>query len=154
MKIRGLLALLLMQFLFVGALGQAAALTNQTMPQPILEIKDGWYYLNGQKFFVNAIGYEIGARPGQHPYIKRASEPERVKRDMAVIKEGGFNAIRTWSELSEEELKVVQASGLKVIFGIGIAPASDFGDPEVVKGYMSIVNKVLAYSKHYDSIIT
>ena len=154
MKIRGLLALLLMQFLFVGALGQAAALTNQTMPQPILEIKDGWYYLNGQKFFVNAIGYEIGARPGQHPYIKRASEPERVKRDMAVIKEGGFNAIRTWSELSEEELKVVQASGLKVIFGIGIAPASDFGDPAVVKGHMSIVNKVLAYSKHYDSIIT
>ncbi len=33
-----------------------------------LEIKDNWYYINGEKFFIKAIGYEIGARPGQHPY--------------------------------------------------------------------------------------
>ncbi len=33
-----------------------------------IELKDNWYYLNGEKFFIKAIGYEIGARPGQHPY--------------------------------------------------------------------------------------
>ncbi len=33
-----------------------------------LEIKGAWYYLNGERFFIKAIGYEIGARPGQHPY--------------------------------------------------------------------------------------
>ena len=119
-----------------------------------LEIKDGWYYINGQKFFVNAVGYEIGARPGQHPYIVRNSEPQRVKSDMEAIKQAGFNAIRTWSELSEEELKVVQASGLKIVFGIGINPSLDFSDPEVIEDYMSIVKKALAYSKNYDCIIT
>jgi hypothetical protein len=33
-----------------------------------IELKDNWYYLNGQRFFIKAIGYEIGAHPGQHPY--------------------------------------------------------------------------------------
>lgn len=119
-----------------------------------VEIKDGWYYINGQKFFVNALGYEINARPGQHPYVKRWSQPELVKSDLAVIKEAGFNAIRTWSELSEEELEVAQESGLKVVLGIGINPEDDFSDPEVVERLMGIVKNVLAYSKNYDSVIT
>lgn len=123
-------------------------------PKTILEIKDGWYFINGQKFFVNALGYEIGARPGQHPYVKRYNEPARVKHDMGVIKEAGFNAIRTWSELFEDELKVVQESGLKVVFGIGIKPDDDFGDPKVIEHNMNIVKKVLSYSKNYDCIIT
>ena len=119
-----------------------------------VEIKDGWYYINGQKFFVNALGYEINARPGQHPYVKRWSQPELVKSDLAVIKEAGFNAIRTWSELSEEELEVAQESGLKVVLGIGINPEDDFSNPEVVERLMGIVKNVLAYSKNYDSVIT
>jgi hypothetical protein len=119
-----------------------------------LEIKGNWYYINGKKFFVNALGYEIGARPGQHPYVKRSSEPERVKNDLEVIKKAGFNAIRTWSELSEEELQEVQQSGLKIVLGIGIKPEEDFSDPEVIDKNMSIVKKVLAYSKNYDCVIT
>jgi hypothetical protein len=126
----------------------------QQTPDSSVEIKDGWYYLNGQKFFVNALGYEIGARPGQHPYEERFNEPERVKQDLEVIKAAGFNAVRTWSELSEDELKVVQDSGLKIIFGIGIKPDLDFADPAVIDEYMTIVEKVLAYSKNYDCIIT
>ena len=119
-----------------------------------VEIKDGWYYINGHKFFVNALGYEINARPGQHPYVKRWSQPELVKSDLAAIKEAGFNAIRTWSELSEEELEVAQESGLKVVLGIGINPKDDFSNPEVVERLMGIVENVLAYSKNYDSVIT
>ena len=118
-----------------------------------LEIKDGWFYINGEKFFVNALGYEIGARPGQNPYVERFSEPERVRADMAVIKAGGYNAIRTWSELTEEELKVVQASGLKVFLGIGINPEADFSDPGVVEHLLGIVENVLSYSKNYDAVI-
>ena len=149
-----LLVAMLTTFGVVGTLSHAA---QQEPGQPVktqLELKDGWYYVNGQKFFVNALGYEIGARPGQNPYVKRDSEPERVKQDMKVIKEAGFNAIRTWSELSEEELKVVQDSGLKIVFGIGIKPEQDFADPAIVDEYMAIVKKVLAYSKNYDCIIT
>jgi hypothetical protein len=154
MKKSCLLALLIVEFVFAGALSHAEPQANETVSKSRLEIKDGWYYIDGQKFFVNALGYEIGARPGQNPYVKRRSEPERVKSDIDAIKKAGFNAIRTWSELSEEELKVVQASGLKVVLGIGINPEEDFSDPEVVDRFMDIVGNVLAYSKNYDSVIT
>jgi hypothetical protein len=138
----------------VVSLSHAAQPRLEETPQTRLEIKDGWYYLNGQKQFINALGYEIGARPGQHPYIKRDSEPLRVKNDLKVIKAAGFNAIRTWSELSEEELKMVQASGLKIVFGISFPPEEDFADPAIIDEYMMNAKKVLAYSKNYDCIIT
>jgi hypothetical protein len=137
-----------------GACSDAEPPAKKAPAETGVEIADGWYYINRQKFFVNALGYEIGARPGQHPYVKRWSEPERVKSDIAAIKEAGFNAIRTWSELSEEELKVVQDSGLKVLLGIGINPEHDFSDPAVVERFMDIVENVLAYSKKYDAVIT
>ena len=127
---------------------------NDNPSKTKLEIKDGWYYINGDKVFINALGYEIGARPGQHPYVLRYSEPKRVKEDLEVIKDAGFNAIRTWSEMTEEELKMVQESGLKIIFGIGIKPDEDFSDPKVVNNFMDIVKNVLSYSKNYDCIIT
>ncbi len=118
-----------------------------------IEMKDGWFYLDGEKFFINALGYEIGARPGQHPYESRGNEPRRVKQDMAVIKEAGFNAIRTWSELTEDELQMVQDSDLKVVFGINIQPDQDFAAPEVVARSLAHVDDVLAYSRKYDCII-
>jgi hypothetical protein len=149
-----LLAALLVGLLFAFVVSHAELKANEPSSVSSLEIKDGWYFIDGQKFFVNALGYEIGARPGQNPYVKRTSEPGRVKNDMDVIKEAGFNAIRTWSELSEQELKMVQASGLKVVFGIGIHPEKDFSDPEIVDGYLDIVRNVLAYSRNYDCIIT
>jgi len=121
---------------------------------PGLQIKDGWYYLDGAKLFVNALGYEIGARPGQDPKQQRAAEPERVAADMKVIKAAGFNAIRTWDELYESELAVVQKSGLKVLMGIGTPPNADFADPQVVADALALTKKVLAYTKHYDCIIT
>lgn len=149
-----LVTALLAGFLLSGAVSHAELQANDPSPAPPLEIKDGWYYIDGQKFFVNALGYEIGARPGQNPYKIRTSEPERVKNDMDVIRAASFNAIRTWSELTEQELKMVQASGLKLVFGIGIHPEKDFSDPDVIDGYMEIVRNVLAYSKNYDCIIT
>jgi len=43
----------------------ACCVTALAAPAPgsRIEIKDGWYYVDGHKFFVNAIGYEAGARP-------------------------------------------------------------------------------------------
>jgi len=119
-----------------------------------VEIKDGWYFIDGRKFFVNALGYEIGARPGQHPKQNRIAEPARVKRDMQVIKQAGFNAIRTWDELFESELKVVQRSGMKVALGVWVKPDVDFSDKKVVTEELAHVKRVLAYSKNFDCIIT
>jgi hypothetical protein len=154
MKMIYQLVLLLVMIFFTAILGRANPEGTEKTSKSSVELKNGWYYINGQKFFVNALGYEIGARPGQNPYKIRKSEPQRVKMDMEVIKDAGFNAIRTWSELSEEELIVVQESGLKIIFGIGIKPDEDFSDQKVVDEYMEIVNNVLSYSKKYDCIIS
>ena len=120
-----------------------------------IELKDNWYHLNGEKYFIKAIGYEIGARPGQHPYEDtQKDELELMKFDLKMIKEGGYNTIRTWSQYSEAQLKLVQESGLKLIMGIDIKPEEDYGDPEFVKDSEIELKRVLNYAKKYDCIIT
>ncbi|MEI8271102.1 MAG: hypothetical protein WCG08_00600 [Paludibacter sp.] len=120
-----------------------------------IEIKDNWYFLNGEKFFIKAIGYEIGARPGQHPYEGlRSNDLDLLKFDLKVIKEAGYNTIRTWSQFSEAQLKVVQASGLKLIMGLEINPDGNYGDPIFVKKCQNDVSSVIAYAKKFDCIIT
>jgi hypothetical protein len=120
-----------------------------------IELKDNWYYLNGQRFFIKAIGYEIGARPGQHPYEGvRNDDLDLLKFDLKAIKEGGYNTIRTWSEFSETQLKLVQESGLKLIMGLEVNPDGNYGDPEFVRECVGKVKTVTAYAKKYDCIIT
>lgn len=120
-----------------------------------IELKDNWYYLNGQKFFIKAIGYEIGARPGQHPYEDaKKDDLELMKFDLEKIKEGGYNTIRTWSQYSEAQLKLVQESGLKLIMGLEINPEADYGDPKFIKDSEKELKRVMKYAKNYDCIIS
>jgi hypothetical protein len=136
-------------------LALAATILGHAQPGSKIEIKDNWYWLNGQKFFIKAIGYEIGARPGQHPYQGvRPDDLDLMAFDLKVIKEGGYNAIRTWSQFSEPQLKLVQDSGLKLIMGIEIHPEQDYGDPAFVRASEDSLRKVLSYAKKYDCIIT
>jgi len=136
---------------FVCGIGFA---DSRPAPKSRIELKDGWYYLDGQKVLLNAIGYETGARPGEAPYENRARNLTEIRRDLKIIKVAGFNGIRTWSEMSEEELRVVQASGLKIIFGIWLKPDEDFSDPAVVQKDLALIRRVLAYSRKYDCVIT
>lgn len=120
-----------------------------------IELKDNWYCLDGQKFFIKAIGYEIGARPGQHPYEgNRKDDLELMKFDLENIKKGGYNTIRTWSQYSEAQLKLVQKSGLKLILGLEINPEADYGNSNFINKTKTELEKVLSYAKKYDCIIT
>jgi len=142
------LALTITLFHIVVFFGYAQSTTK-------IELKDNWYYLNGQKFFIKAIGYEIGARPGQHPYEdEKKDDLELMKFDLENIKKGGYNTIRTWSQYSENQLKLVQESGLKLIMGIDIKPDKDYGDTEFIKASEKELKRVLKYAKNYDCIIT
>ena len=136
-------------------MSQITLISGFAQPKTKLEIKDNWYWLNGEKFFIKAIGYEIGARPGQHPYEGIQSDDlELLKFDLEKIKEGGYNAIRTWSQFTEPQLKLVQNSGLKLIMGIDINPEKDYGDPKFVSESELKLMKVMNYAKKYDCIIT
>ena len=136
-------------------LSLATTIFGSSESQTRIEIKDNWYYLNGQKFFIKALGYEIGARPGQHPYQGvRPDDLDLMKFDLRVIKEAGYNTIRTWSPFSEPQLKLVQDSGLKLIMGVDVNPDKDYGDPQFIKDCEDNLKKVLSYAKKYDCIIT
>jgi len=140
--------LIVVFFLLISIFGYSQSKTR-------IEIKDNWYYLNGEKFFIKAIGYEIGARPGQHPYNDvRIDDLDLMKFDLKAIKDAGFNAIRTWSQFTEPQLKMVQNSGLKLIMGIDIDPEGNYGDPVFIKNCENKIKKTTLYSKKYDCIIT
>ena len=93
---------------------ETIAITETTATK--IELKDNWYYLNGEKFFIKAIGYEIGARPGQHPYedekkdylelMKFSSIDRPFFTDIAVTKRKNFTG---WKS-DEKELFVMISS--------------------------------------------
>ena len=120
-----------------------------------VSIKKGWYYINGQKTFINAIGYRAGARPDQRPNEnEKRVELARLKNDVKIIKDAGFNAIRTWSELTEPELEIVQKSGLMVIYGIWISPKGNFADPAFIDTAEKQVRNDMTFTKKFNCIIT
>ena len=134
--------------------GSLAVAASPQRSKARIELKDGWYFIEGRKVLINAIGYESGARPGETPYGQAGRNLAQIRRDLKVIQAAGFNGIRTWSEMSEAELKVVQASGLKAIFGIWLKPDEDFSDAKVVEKDLALIRRVLAYSRKYDCVIT
>lgn len=111
-----------------------------------------WFYINGQKFFIKGIGYDTHTRPGQVPW-NYEFDATLMNDDLTRIKDAGFNTIRTWRALSEEELELVEASGLKVLFGIWIDPKGDFGDADFKSSVMTHVSDILSYTQNYQSVI-
>jgi hypothetical protein len=117
-----------------------------------ISFNDGFYYLNNEKFFVKGIGYEAGAIPGQLPW-EREFDEELLRFDMNRIVKAGFNTIRTWAPLTEEELSVIDDYDLYILMGIWIDPEGNFNDPDFIAEAINIVDSVLIYSKGFDNII-
>lgn len=146
----------LAQLIFGCSQSETAAITETTATTTTtIKLKDNWYYLNGEKFFIKAIGYEIGARPGQHPYEdEKKDHIELMKFDLENIKKGGYNTIRTWSQFSEAQLQLVQESGLKLIMGLEVNPEEDYSDPKFINHCKTQLENILKYAPKYDCIIT
>lgn len=116
------------------------------------EIRNDWYIVDGQKFFIKGIGYETHTRPGQVPWEYEFNR-EIIEADLRRIKAAGFNTIRTWGALTEEELNLVKASGLRILFGIWIDPSGDFGDPNFINDVSKRINNILDYTTQYNCIL-
>jgi hypothetical protein len=117
-----------------------------------VQVIDGWYYIDGEKFFVKGIGYETHSRPGQVPW-EYSFDADLIEFDLNRIINAGFNTIRTWSALREEELQIVENSGLKILFGIWIDPHGDFSDVSFQTEAYNHVDDVLNYSANFNSIV-
>ncbi|MCF8303506.1 MAG: T9SS type A sorting domain-containing protein [Bacteroidales bacterium] len=117
-----------------------------------IEVKNNYFFIDGEKFFVKGIGFEVGALPGELPW-EHSFKPEQLHFDIQRILGAGFNTIRTWAAFSEQELELLDAYDIKIIMGIWIDPHADFGDEYVVSEAKAKVNNVLSYSKNYNNII-
>lgn len=115
-------------------------------------ISGGWFYVNGEKFFVKGIGHELGSRPGQLPW-EREFRPDLLNYDLKLIKEGGFNTIRSWNNFTEQELQVIDKYGLMVIQGLWCDIDKYINEP----GYAPYIEKttrdIVRYSKNHGSIL-
>jgi len=116
------------------------------------ELRENYFYLDGARFFIKGIGYEAGAYPGMLPWA-RPFNADIIRADLERISDAGFNTIRTWSQMTNDELQVVSGTDLKIIMGLSIDPAGDFSDPSFVTATLNMVESVLNYSKNYDNII-
>jgi len=117
-----------------------------------VELKNGFFYIDGKKFFVKGIGYEVGAAPDEVPY-NHTFDPDQIRFDMHRIQSAGFNTIRTWAALTNDELQVMQSYNIKIIMGIWIDPNGNFSDPSFVSQAESKVANTISYSKNYSNII-
>jgi len=116
-----------------------------------IEIKGEWLYLNGEKFFINAVGY-AGWRPHQWPGTDKV-DLKLVDLDFRRIKEAGFNTIRTWAALSPEELSLAKKYNLYVIQGIWIDPTHDYSDGVFVGQALEQIKQEVGWSKDFDNVI-
>ncbi|HYX05363.1 MAG TPA: T9SS type A sorting domain-containing protein [Bacteroidales bacterium] len=117
-----------------------------------VELKNNFFNLDGQKFFIKGIGYEAGALPGEVPWEKTFN-PNQLRFDIERILSGGFNTIRTWAPFTKEELDVLKEYNIRIIMGIWIDPTGNFSNPSFVDAAEKTVNDVLSYSNDYDNII-
>ena len=117
-----------------------------------VEVRDGFFYIDGEKFFIKGIGYELSALPGEVPWEKTFN-PGQLHFDIQRILSAGYNTIRTWAPFTEQELSLLKDYDIKIIMGIWVDPHGNFSDPAFINQAKSIVASVLSYSKNFDNII-
>ncbi len=115
-------------------------------------VQDGFFYLNGEKFFVKGLGIEI-VRPGQEINSEVSHNPDRFRSDITRFLGAGFNTIRTWGAQTQEQLEAVKDLDMKIIMGIWIPPHVDYAKNNFIDSSLQKVTNVLSYSKDYDNII-
>jgi len=108
--------------------------------------------VDGENFFVVGVGYEPGCRPGLIPW-KRPFHPELMSNDFRRIREAGFNTIRTWGPMMDEELALAREFGLWVIQGLWFDPGADFSDPAFQKKTFETVEKEISRMSKFDNIL-
>ncbi|KPK42450.1 MAG: hypothetical protein AMJ78_02600 [Omnitrophica WOR_2 bacterium SM23_29] len=117
-----------------------------------VEIQYDWIYVDGEKFFVKGIVYSP-YRPGRDPRYDSPASLEILENDMKLIREGGFNTVRTWEALSERELILAEKYGLMVIQGLLVPENADFRDKRLLEYNRIQISEKVNWSRKYDNIL-
>lgn len=115
-------------------------------------IDGDWLTVGGEKFLVVGLGYEIGCRPGMVPW-DHEFRPDLLRADFKRIKEAGFNTLRTWNPMTDEELAVAAEFGLWVIQGIWYDAKADFGDQAFQEQALVQVAEAVTRSAKHPNIL-
>ena len=115
-------------------------------------VKDGWFVVNGERFFVKGIGYQLGYGPGQHP-MERSFDPEVMEHDLALLKQAGFNTVRSWNVYSNEELQVLRKHGMMVIQGSWFSFERYLRDEAYAQQSRERLAEVIRTAKRFDHIL-
>ncbi|OIO32735.1 MAG: hypothetical protein AUJ70_04915 [Candidatus Omnitrophica bacterium CG1_02_40_15] len=125
-------------------------------PKPSLssnvKVDKDWLVVNGEKFFVKGIGYSP-FRPYCDPRYDNPAPLDALEDDMRLIKDAGFNTLRTWDAMDERQLIMAEKYGLMVMQGLSIDPKGDFNNPEFVKNSLKAVEEKVKWSKDHDNVL-
>ena len=153
-KINSLLILCLLPILAGCVLKPAEPVNQAAVPPtfPEVTIQGNRFYVGGEPFLIVGVGYDTGTRPGQLPWT-RPFQPEVLKKDFERIREAGFNTIRVWAPMTDEELDLAAEYGLWVIQALWIKPDADFTDPEFQRQTYEFVEKEITRSAKHPNIL-
>jgi len=128
------------------------ALLGHAPAQAKVERRGDWLYVDGEPFLVKGVGYSP-YRPGQAPWSGQIRN-DVMATDFAMIKQAGFNTIRTWRPLTLEQLALAKKQGLMVLQGIWIDPNGNLGTETFRDAAVDIVRREVERIKGHDEVLT
>lgn len=115
-------------------------------------VKDGWFVVGGERFFVKGIGYELHGGPGELPN-QRTFDPETMEYDLALMRRAGFNTVRAWNAYSEPELELLKRHGMMVIQGSWFNVGQYLRDEAYARQSRERLAEVVRTGKQFDNIL-
>lgn len=114
-----------------------------------VEVRDGWFYVDGEKFFMKGVCYfenhEVEGRFQRSPL-------EIMDREFGRIKKAGFNAIR--SQLRPAELALAQKHGLMVLQSANhLYFSEEYLDPRRIREHEETTRRIARYSARQDNVL-
>jgi hypothetical protein len=116
-----------------------------------IRIKKNWFIVNKERFLIKGIGYS-NCRPHEQPNSKKI-DLDQEREDFKLIREAGFNTIRTWKPLTLEELKLAEEFGLYVIQGSWIEYRQNYGDIEYAERVAETLRNMANESKAANNVL-
>lgn len=122
----------------------------EEMKMPRIDVVGNNLYIDSKKFFIKGVGYSP-FRPGIYPGGRVPLDI--IEADFKRIKDAGFNTVRVWGIMPEEQISLAEKYGIKVIQAAGIKPDADFSYEGFIRQAESQVRQMARISKNHPNVI-